>query len=533
MSDCLYVHNKEYCLYMQCISKKNFINNIVGLMAILLLIFIYGLKIYEIVVRADFQWEVREGVGIYMAQRFAAGINPYIYREGLPEAVYMYGFIMPAILSIFIKLGIPNIILFAQFLTIGVEIVGVLLFGVLLKRNSIRSSICFVGMVAMSGCYFRTAAYGGVFPDTYGLTLLIFIWLIVNIDESKKSYKVWIYAFLCTLSFYIKQYFVFISLGFLVFFVLKRSYKCLCKFVAVGSAFGIGSIIIVRLLFPTYFTTNSYFLGVYNAYSVDLAIGQILDIISLFPIFVGIIIVGGISVLCGYKYNGFDDNIYAIAQAITMLIIGTILSTSNGAWLTYFLQLSVPYIIFIAVLIMDDWGKKKHIVGICSCIASLFFLISILLFSRDIYFVKHIGEGQKKQWNDVYEILDNYKDGNVKVSALPLTFYCINNNIYSDNTGHSNCYTYELSEMINSSNPSEIVFPYAKQLSDQYMEYNRSSLEKCQEGFFDCIVLEKNNYYREEIENAVSENYIKAGDYCLVCGVEEWECSIYVKKDGK
>ncbi len=515
---------------MQDASKNKLIEKLVFWLGIGVVLIIYVLKIHEIIVRADYQWEVREGVGIYMAQRFAEGINPYVYRDGLPEAVYMYGFLMPALLSVFIKLGIPNIILFAQFLTLGVEIIGVSLFGLIIKRNSVNNLMIPIGMIGASSCYYRVAAYGGVFPDVYGLTMLILIWFLVQADERRNRFHIITYAVLCTLCFYIKQYFVFVSVGFLLYFALKKAYKELLSFSLIGLAIGGGSILLVRFVFPTYFTTNSYFLSVYNAYSIGLAIEQLAGICKLYPVLCISIVVGLITVAFGYRYEKISMNMYAVSQAIVMLLIGFFLSTSNGAWLTYYLQLLVPYIICLALVFLTEWVEKLKLSQSVAC-GIVVILFCVTLFGvRKLVIIKPINNDQISQWEEVYEILDNYKDGDIKVSALPLNFYCLKNGIYNDNPGHSNCYTYELLNMISEDKPSGLIYPYSEELVEQYMEYHRDSLEKCENGYYDCVVVEKNNYFREEIEEAVSDLYMRVNDYTLLCGEEKWECTVYARK---
>ncbi|SFC74418.1 hypothetical protein [Butyrivibrio sp. YAB3001] len=512
-----------------------FLNYIVFALGICALVIIYVLKAREIVLRADYQWEVREGVVLNMAQRFAAGVNPYEFHDGLPEPVYMYGIVLPVLLSVLIRFGINDIILASQILTLGVEIFGVIVFGVILMRRRVNMSLIPIGLIGISSCYFRLAAYGGIFPDAYGLTLLIIIWSILQSDENKCHYRIIIYALLCTIEFYVKQYYVFIALGFLVYFALKKEYKMLLKFAVIGSCVGIVSIVLIRLFFPTYFTTNTFFLGIYNKYSFKLAFEQLLSIIQTYSVMFLTFLFFVTLKLFRYKKANVDIvdiDTYSIAQGITMLLIGTLLSTSNGAWITYYLQLFVPYLLFLAIIIWDGIAKriKISIPNYYISAIEVVLLAIVVLSIKRLVFVQHITDEQKKEWEEVYTVLDEYKDCNIKMSALPLNFYCLKNGIYSDNPGHSNCYTYELMDLVDEKSPNSIIYPYAKELTEQFMQYNEESLKKCANGYYDCVVVEKNNYYSEEIENAISQSYRKVNDYNLVCGVEKWECTIYVKK---
>lgn len=222
-------------------NRYSIYNMVIFLLGIGLLVVIYGLKISEIIIRKDYQWEVREGVVFWLAQRFANGVNPYVFHEGVPEPVYMYGFLLPILLSVVIKLaGISKAIIIAQIITILVEICGVVLFGRILKRSGVSFSLIPIGMLCLVSCYFRYGAYSGVFPDAYGITMLLLIWYILQSDELNARLRPFLYALLCVIIFYIKQYFVFITLGFVIYFVMKRAYKELAQFIIFGSVVGGG-----------------------------------------------------------------------------------------------------------------------------------------------------------------------------------------------------------------------------------------------------------------------------------------------------
>ncbi len=85
--------------------------------------------------------------------------------------------------------------------------------------------------------------------------------------------------------------------------------------------------------------------------------------------------------------------------------------------------------------------------------------------------------------------------------------------------------------MVKEKEPSTIIYPYAEELTEQFLEYYQDSLKKCRDGYYKCVVLEKNNYYRKEMEDALSSKYEKIDDYVLRCGQENWECSVYTIKN--
>ncbi len=173
---------------------------------------------------------------------------------------------------------------------------------------------------------------------------------------------------------------------------------------------------------------------------------------------------------------------------------------------------------------------KKTIFCVGLCVVELAMLLAFGKSLRGYILQDRLDETYVAQWNEMYDFLDSYKGKKLKVSALPLTFYCVKNDIYSDNHGHTNCYTYELLDMVKNNEPPKLIFPYARELTEQYMNYKDESLRKCKEGYYDCVILENGNYYEEEILNSLNELYVKDNEYTLMCGIEGWVCSVYVKK---
>lgn len=291
-----------------------------------------------------------------------------------------------------------------------------------------------------------------------------------------------------------------------------------------------------RIVFPTYFTTNTYFLGIYNNYSLSFSIRQFSYIffsyILLFIIFsIGVIVHFYVSEL-----KCFLSNKFALSQGIGMFFVGVWLSTSDGAWITYYLQLFLPFIIFAGVVSWEELRnillvtRKDNIHHICLSLLELVMFFFLMFSIKGYLLIDRIGKEYVDQWEEMYGVLDSYTGKNMKVSALPLTFYCIKNNIYCDNPGHSNCYTYELLDMVYNEKSWKILFPFAKELTEQYLSYYEDTLQKCSEGYYDCIILQESDYWKEKTEIAMGSMYKKYGEYTLKCGTEDWVCIVYIKK---
>ena len=128
-------------------------------------------------------------------------------------------------------------------------------------------------------------------------------------------------------------------------------------------------------------------------------------------------------------------------MAITMFVIALYLSTNDGTSYTYYIQLLFPYFILVAVQEWNYLPDKMFVLCRPRQLACVLIVQTVLISS--FIFMNPKPEKYFSEYNRLYEDLDAriVDVDKVKVDALPLSFYCLEKGIYSDNYGHSNCYS--------------------------------------------------------------------------------------------
>ena len=204
---------------MDLLNKNpNFLNNekierFLFCSAVLLLLILIGLKFYSILI-INIPHELREANIVAFAKSFADGKNLYNFsalKTEIPPATNQYGLLVPLLLAPFVKIGGifgVEALRIAQLATIFIEIVGLLLVYLIIIKNCGSRLVAIFGAIVSYSCFWRYAAFGGAFPDQWGLTFALLMTYCVIRFEQQKQHRVIIYALMCVVLFYIKQYFV-------------------------------------------------------------------------------------------------------------------------------------------------------------------------------------------------------------------------------------------------------------------------------------------------------------------------------------
>lgn len=175
--------------------------------------------------------EIREMNTVVFAYHFAQGDNLYaasVMDNEIPAATSVYGILVPLILAPFLRIFsfTPlNALQICEAVTLCVEIIGAFFFYRLLYQKTSHRLLSVIGMILFYYCYWRVDAFGGAFPDQWGLTLsVILMWAICQ-DESREQYRPGLYAAMIIALFYIKQYFVFTVIGLCIYTFIRSKKK--------------------------------------------------------------------------------------------------------------------------------------------------------------------------------------------------------------------------------------------------------------------------------------------------------------------
>ena len=495
------------------------------------IVLIYCHKLYYILCNigpngTSYQFELREGVCLEMAKLFAEGINPYDYAEGTSYPAYMYGWVLPFLLSLFYRFGIVHVSVWAEIFMLIIEIIGCIFFYKLLSEiYGINHVVALFGVLYFTTVYWRYTSFAGLMPDALGITALVFLMYLTLKDEKKGKFRPFLYAIFYVLLFHLKVYFATLALGHLIYLKMKAGWKISITYAIQGIVVGLASIVLVRLLFPTYFTINMYLLTICNVYSFANFFWQFIILGKYyFPLYIAYLLV---------LYRCFRRKAlisYEIIMALVSFVFLIVLGQSNGATYTYFLQLWMPFLIVSFARLCDEYWeilcvKKFGLFVIIVCM----FLFMLLPFEFSFSSPQKWKE-EREVKGEVYEILDKFEDpSKMKISPYSLVFYCVERNIVHDEYGHSNAYNKELLRIVKSSNTSELVFPYGEQLIEEYLDYLSASDELVSKGYYDVVVInesEKEKY----MDSLVDGGYKLWAEYNYNCGVFPQDILIYYRE---
>ena len=306
--------------------------------------------------------EFREMNMVAIAKRFSQGIDPYSYQSlncnAIPEVTNVYGFLSPLLISPWIWMldGRSSALQICQILTLMIEVIGNILFYACIYRRTKDRLLSLCGTVIFFSCYWRYTASGGAFPDQWGMTLSLVLTYVFIIDEEKGKYRPALYVFLVICLFYIKQYFVFAALGVFVA-LLRRSKKVAVEYIVFGIVLGAVSAIMVQILMPLYFAESIPLMqGATSSNDIGYSVQQVLKLgfdkyaIFTYMILLAVITWAVLDIADGrdmldLRKRGFENLPYEAMQLILILIPTIYIAQDRGTYLTYYLQLWVPYLI--------------------------------------------------------------------------------------------------------------------------------------------------------------------------------------------
>lgn len=499
--------------------------------------------------------ELREMNTVAFAQRFAYMDNPYsasALKDDIPVVTSIYGLLVPLLMSPFIRLlsfTHLHALQICEFLTLAVELIGTIFFYRLIIRKTGNYLVSLIGAFLFQTCYWRYAAFGGAFPDQWGLTLSIVFMNLLYADEQKKHYHPLVYAGYMIALFYIKQYFVLLVIGLCVYLCIY-SVKDLKKLVIYGILLGCLSTVLVYFLFPLYFSevfpiAHGQALTGDSFYSST----QIVKL-SIYYAPIVLFVIAGIFI---NVYNMIRTKqirgklTYELCQMIFILLPVFHLAENQGTNYTYYLQLWYPYIILYGIVFAADILKylqhksqnpininvpKTLLPIICSISVWLLLTMSVVKVLPS-YRYSPLTKEQQEAWNHAYSLLDEYSsDGEILVSML-LSDYCLEHDMATSNYGQA-----EFNNIHNLENYKNnklwrniFLFDYTEELLQKNISYNQSVKEKICNQSYRCIALVYTGEYHLADEDLINAGYHIAASEELISGDQCWYTVFYTITD--
>lgn len=522
-------------------SKKLMIYKLCFYIVWSLFLFIILQKGYTIIAY-DTPKELREMNMPAFVHHLAYGKNLYArsaLKSAIPAPTSMYGFFVPLILAPFVRLfsfTTLNTLQICELVTLLIEIAGALIFYRLLRRKTNRLLLSAIGMLLFYSCYWRYSAFGGAFPDQWGLTLSILLADILYRDKQKNRLRPALYILILIILFYIKQYFALTAVGLFVYLFIY-SKKDTVKFLLYGIVFGILSVLLVHLIFPLYFSEV-----------LPIAQGQVLtgdpgyslrQIVVLNKLYGGLAVLGFLHILIEIymmikKKTVKREISYAFCQLIFLLLPVILISENQGTNYTYYLQLWYPYVILycassvpaITAYIKSIPHKNIRML----CLTLQYALVLLPLFKMlPMFRCTLMTQEEEAAWKRAYDILEQYSEGGLLVSML-LSNYCLENNIATSNYGQAEYNTQEnLQNYKNNKLWRNIfLFDHTEEILQKNISYHIQIQENIAEQKYSCIAITYTWEYW------LSEEYLSDAGYhiltteSLPAGDQRWNVTFYV-----
>ena len=508
----------------------------------LIVIAFTGHKFYT-VLAADFPHELREMTMVVFARIFSEGgslYSPSVLGRDIPSATNLYGFTVPLIISPFIKIaGVfgASALRVCEIMTLIVECVGTFLAYSVVLRKTRNPVYAMFAAILVDSCYWRYAAFGGAYPDQWGITTGLLLTYLISKDEENGYRRPWLYALIMIFLFFTKQYFFFWAIGVGVYLLL-RSVRDFLRYAVSGILFGILSAFAVWLALPLYFTE------IFPVAQGSTGNNGLMDSLKQIPemtlwaykFIVVAAVVGFIFhfiLLKQRKEEAGKERIvsysYEFCQLVCVLPLCALIARNEGTRYTYYLQLWWPYVILFAVLVMPAVigrvlpGKT----GLGNAFLLLFILLSLwdaktLLVSRPL-----TGE-QIGAWKEVYSILDEYAGKGEILVSPHLSAFCLERGIETSDYGQAEFNSSDSLKAYMGNRLYVSLFPEAEQIFRENIDYNASVLQNIREHRYSCIALTDNARYWLNDDDILSAGYHVDSVYDLVAGGEELPTVIYV-----
>ena len=498
--------------------------------------------------------ELREMNTVVFAHQFAHANNPYSYaalNNSTPPPTSIYGLIVPLLMSPFIHLFSLvhlNSLQACELLTLAVEVAGAVFFYRLLNRKTNHILLSIIGTILFYTCYWRYSAFGGAFPDQWGLSVTIILMDLLHLDEQKQQYRPFVYAACLIILFYTKQYFVLVTAGLCIYLYIY-SRKDLVRLIIYGAVMGCASVVLVYILFPLYFTevfpiAQGQTLTGDSSYSLN----QIKKLSLYYGPIVLFAVIGiirkGYGMIKNRRMRGIVT--YELCQIILSIVPLYKIAENQGTNYTYYLQLWYPYIILFGVVSLSELvdtiiGYKDRIMSNSGkyriTMISLVFIYILTAYSvirvLPSFRCTLMTREQREAWNHAYDILDRYSaDGEILVTML-LSEYCIENGIATSNYGQAE---YNNADNLKNYKDNKIwrnvfLFRHTEELLQSNISYNQMVKDNIYNQIYSCIAVVYAGEYHLKDDDFTDAGYHVIATEELMSGDQCWYTTFYALTD--
>lgn len=499
--------------------------------------------------------ELREMTSVAIAHQFAYGSNPYaisVLENEMPSVTSIYGLLVPLLMAPFIRLfsaGPLSTLQICQVLTLFVEIVGTVFFYRLLVRRTENILLSLSGAFLFQTCYWRYSAFGGAFPDQWGLTLSVILMDLINADEQRNHYRPMLYSAMIIGLFYSKQYFILVLIGMCVYLFLYSA-KDLIRFLFFGALLGGLSVVFIHLFFPLYFTeVFPIAQGQTTTGDSAYSLAQIKKLSVYYAPVVAFAMIGLVidlyHIIREKQLRGKVT--YELCQIIFVFPPLFSIAENQGTNYTYYLQMWYPYIILYGIVsvslllkyccqkseVVLRTGRARAFLGemcyVAICLLCALSLVRVL----PSYRCPVLSYKEQQSWYHAYDILDRYSSEGEILVSMALSNYCLERGIATSNYGQAEYNNQQNLENYRGSKlwRNVFLFDQTETLLQQNISYNQIIKNKINDQSFRCIAFVYPEEYHFAEDDLIKAGYHVSGAEELVMGMQRCYTVFYTLVD--
>ncbi|MCR5649606.1 MAG: hypothetical protein K6F86_00310 [Lachnospiraceae bacterium] len=555
--------------------KKNIMN------AVGICILVYALILIIKICRTTFLGiafpnEYREAANIQLTMEFLKGSNPYslsAYNGPVPGMIYVYGplySLFTALLCLFIPADVVTMHYIVTFVSV---IAGALICAYMTYEKTQYLAAPAAVFLFIINCSWRYGYINAV-PDAFAVFIMIFVFFIVSRREFK--FKDTILAILSLMLFFVKQYFLVVSVSVIIFRFIndrKKAIRLTIQTLLISAAV----FITVAVTCPLYFTytvfmahgpfgmSEELFSELYdyleeenaedehyeeeaekeeikekgtekeeeavltnNSENTDPVTGfsyEILQLKSLAGMFILVFFFAFAGIVTeaagGFKHKG-EIEFFLIIHMIIAFAALIYLGRNDGAWLSYYLQLFMPAVIIYAFIISDRFiAEKENVMG---NILTVLFIVTVTFTAYRTGTRLKIYEKtdeQIKSWERAYEITSNAAKKGEVYYVPPLGYCAFSDGQYLYNNGHNMVVNIQFLMEYNSTLWEQKLFPNAGMVINAHYDEQMKIKEKVKNREYELVTLidgMDTDYDRLDIADLKKAGYSKTDDILLYSG---------------
>ena len=495
--------------------------------------------VYAGILALPYPKELLEPSNIVLTQTFMEDRSPYTQASlawEIPGVNYDYPFLnslLAAAIAIVTRCGAVN----AHFvISLGSILVSGLIGYSILKKYAVTTVSPVFAAILFMFCHWRFG-YISAAPDDLGL-LLMLITTCTAVSPKVGNKPFWC-ALGITLCLYTKQYFVFVAVGIFIY-MLTYSRKEAFKLFAWSVAINVAAAIAITVFWPLYWTKAFLLTYLGTALTGNGGFATFIDqfgyLIVLFAaLFVMITVSAAIALKKLYISKGKltdikigENDAFALSaiQSVVMIVPLAILGRNDGAFISYFLQLWMPYISIVALISFERMRPEKH-EYVYAGIYAAFILITIY-FGITKLPLHILTEQERSDWQKAYQYVEEASEKGDVFYARPLAYISFEKDGRDCICGHDGEVSENTQEVLEYAGIDAGSLTYVNSLVEQNTGYRKKIYEKAENQKYALITLDNSDAYCPLYESLVEGYGYRCTDrLSLQLGNWPYEVSFY------